>query len=85
MRFRRPSSEAEAEAPKKRARRKKATEPPLINMARYKFLGLNLDYSIAKARTQLGYQPPFTTQQGLERAVAELLAAEKANSAASNA
>ena len=74
-----------AKGMERRARRKKATEPPLINMARYKFLGLNLDYSIAKARTQLGYQPPFTTQQGLERAVAELLAAEKANSAASNA
>ena len=65
----------------RRARRKKATEPPLINMARYKFLGLNLDYSIAKARKQLGYKPPYTTEQGLERAVAELLASEKSNSA----
>src|SRR5208337_5617820 len=28
-----------------------AKNPPLINKARFKFLGLNLDYSIEKART----------------------------------
>jgi nucleoside-diphosphate-sugar epimerase len=55
----------------RRAHRKKATEPPLINKARYKFLGLNLDYSIAKARRELGYEPPYTTEQGLEAAMAE--------------
>ena len=37
-----------------------AKNPPLINKARYKFLGLHLDYSIEKARRVLGYQPPFT-------------------------
>ena len=62
----------------RRARRKGATEPPLINMARYKFLGLNLDYSIAKAQRELGYQPPYTTEQGLQRAMADLLEAETA-------
>ncbi|MBX6313649.1 MAG: NAD-dependent epimerase/dehydratase family protein [Isosphaeraceae bacterium] len=45
--------------------------PPLINKARYKFLGLNLDYSIAKARRVLGYDPPYTTDQGLAEAMAE--------------
>jgi nucleoside-diphosphate-sugar epimerase len=60
----------------RRARRRGATEPPLINMAHYKFLGLNLDYSIAKAQRELGYQPPYTTEQGLERSMAALLAAE---------
>ncbi len=55
----------------RRARRKKATEPPLINKARYKFLGLNLDYSIDKARNLLGYDPPYTTEQGLEAALAD--------------
>lgn len=57
----------------RRAIRKKATTPPLVNKARYKFLGLNLDYSIEKARKVLGYQPPFTTDQGLEAAIADLV------------
>ncbi len=48
-----------------------AQNPPLINKARFKFLGLNLDYSIDKARRVLGYQPPFTFEQGIERAMAE--------------
>jgi 2-alkyl-3-oxoalkanoate reductase len=48
-----------------------AKNPPLINKARYKFLGLNLDYSIEKARRVLGYEPPFTFEQGIERAMNE--------------
>ncbi|HQX51138.1 MAG TPA: NAD-dependent epimerase/dehydratase family protein [Planctomycetaceae bacterium] len=32
-------------------------EAPLLNSARIKFLGLNLDYSIDKAISQLGYNP----------------------------
>jgi len=48
-----------------------AENPPLINKARYKFLGLNLDYSIEKARRVLDYRPPFTFEQGIERAMAE--------------
>jgi len=55
----------------RRAKRLKSSEPPLVNRARYKFLGLNLDYSIAKARRVLGYEPPFTTEQGLAAAMAE--------------
>jgi nucleoside-diphosphate-sugar epimerase len=55
----------------RRAKRRGATEPPLVNKARYKFLGLNLDYSIAKAQRVLGYQPPFTTEVGLVEAMAE--------------
>lgn len=58
----------------RRARRKGATEPPLVNKARYKFLALNLDYSIDKARQVLGYEPAYTTEQGLKAAVADLLA-----------
>ena len=49
----------------------RAKRPPLINKARYKFLGLNLDYSIEKARRVLGYEPPFTFEEGMERAMAE--------------
>jgi nucleoside-diphosphate-sugar epimerase len=58
------------------AKRRGATEPPMINKARYKFLGLNLDYSIERARKVLGYEPPYTTEQGLEAAMADLLARE---------
>jgi nucleoside-diphosphate-sugar epimerase len=56
----------------RRARRLRATEPPLVNKARYKFLALNLDYSIAKAQRVLGYQPPYTTEEGLVESMAEL-------------
>jgi nucleoside-diphosphate-sugar epimerase len=55
----------------RRAKRRGDTTPPLVNKARYKFLGLNLDYSIAKARRILGYEPPFSTEQGLQAALAE--------------
>jgi nucleoside-diphosphate-sugar epimerase len=48
-----------------------AKNPPIINKARYKFLGLNLDYSIAKARRVLGYEPPFGFDEAIERAMAE--------------
>ena len=58
----------------RRAIRRKATTPPLVNKARYKFLGLNLDYSIEKAKTRLGYIPPFTTEAGLVAAMADLTA-----------
>ena len=60
-----------ANAMERRAKRIGATEPPLVNKARYKFLGLNLDYSIEKARKVLGYEPPFTTEQGLKAAMSE--------------
>ena len=48
-----------------------AKNPPLINQARYKFLGLNLDYSIDKARRVLGYNPPYRFEQAIELAMAE--------------
>lgn len=63
-----------AQVLERRAIRRGDTTPPLVNKARYKFLGLNLDYSIEKARTRLGYAPPFTTHAGLEAAVADLAA-----------
>jgi nucleoside-diphosphate-sugar epimerase len=59
----------------RRAIRKGATTPPLVNKARYKFLGLNLDFSIDKARKVLGYNPPYTTEAGLKAAVADLTSA----------
>jgi len=52
------------------ARRKKAPDPPRLTMARLKFLGLNLDFSIEKARKMLDYRPPYTFDQGLAATVA---------------
>ncbi|WP_165066196.1 NAD-dependent epimerase/dehydratase family protein [Paludisphaera rhizosphaerae] len=46
-------------------------DAPIINKARYKFLGLNLDYSIEKARRVLGYDPPYGFDEAIERAMAE--------------
>jgi len=59
----------------RRAKRLKSDTPPLVNKARYKFLGLNLDFSIEKARKVLGYAPPFSTDSGLAAAVADLVRA----------
>lgn len=47
-------------------------EAPLLSQARIKFLGLNLDYSIEKARRELGYAPSTDFQQ----AIAETLRTE---------
>lgn len=42
-------------------------EAPVPSMATVKFLGLNLDFSIDKARNRLGYAPPFTFDEGMDR------------------
>jgi nucleoside-diphosphate-sugar epimerase len=41
------------------------TEPPRLTQARLKFLGLNLDFSIERARKELGYAPAVPFDQGL--------------------
>ena len=46
-------------------------DAPIINKARYKFLGLNLDYSIEKARKVLGYTPPYGFDEAMRRSMAE--------------
>ena len=46
-----------------------AKEAPRLSMARYKFLALNLEYSIAKAKRVLGYRPPLSFQEGMAEAV----------------
>jgi nucleoside-diphosphate-sugar epimerase len=50
-------------------RRKNKPYPPIITQAVVKFAGLNLDFSIGKARTQLNYQPPYTFAQGMAEAL----------------
>jgi nucleoside-diphosphate-sugar epimerase len=47
-----------------------ATEAPLFTRARLKFLGLNLDFSIEKAKRELGYRPRYS----FDEAIAETMA-----------
>lgn len=45
-------------------------EAPLLSSARIKFLALNLDYSIEKARRVLGYEPPADFHDAMRATVA---------------
>jgi 2-alkyl-3-oxoalkanoate reductase len=47
-----------------------AKNPPRLTQARLKFLGLNLDFSIEKARARLGYAPAWTFERGLAETLA---------------
>ncbi len=47
------------------SRMTRATAPPLLNRTRMKFLYFNQDYSIEKARRELGYTPRYTYREGL--------------------
>jgi nucleoside-diphosphate-sugar epimerase len=53
-----------------RARRRNRPTPPRLTQARLKFMGLNLDFSIDKARRQLGYAPRFSFDEGMRETVA---------------
>jgi nucleoside-diphosphate-sugar epimerase len=48
-----------------RARRKNSPKPPRLTQGRLKFLGLNLDFSIDRARQQLGYRPKWTFDEAM--------------------
>jgi nucleoside-diphosphate-sugar epimerase len=54
----------------RRARRKGATQAPQLTQARLKLLGLNLDFSIEKARRELGYQPPVPFDEAMHETMA---------------
>jgi len=49
-------------------RRENRPNPPRITQAQLKFAGLNLDFSIAKARTKLGYSPRVLFGEGMKEA-----------------
>jgi nucleoside-diphosphate-sugar epimerase len=49
-------------------RRENRPNPPRITQAQLKFAGLNLDFSIAKARTKLGYTPRVLFDEGIKQA-----------------
>jgi nucleoside-diphosphate-sugar epimerase len=49
------------------ARLTKAKEPPYITKTRIKFLSLNLDFDIGKTKSDLGYDPRISVEEGLRR------------------
>lgn len=51
-------------------RRENRPYPPRVTQAQLKFAGLNLDFSIAKARTKLGYSPRVSFEEGMRAALA---------------
>jgi nucleoside-diphosphate-sugar epimerase len=53
-----------------RARHRGSPTAPLLTQGRVKFLGLNLDFSIEKAKRELGYQPHVSFDQGMEKTIA---------------
>ncbi len=53
-----------------RARKRGAAEAPRLTQARLKFMGLNLDFSIDKAKRELGYHPAYTFDEGMRQTLA---------------
>ena len=54
----------------RKARRRGDKQPPRLTQARLKFLGLNLEYSIEKAKRELGYKPRVGFDQGIKETMA---------------
>jgi nucleoside-diphosphate-sugar epimerase len=54
------------------ARLRGKTSPPFLTRAQLKFMTLNLDYSIAKAKRVLGYQPRVDFREGILAALDDL-------------
>lgn len=54
----------------RQARRAGASEPPRLTQARLKLFGLNLDFSIDKAKRELGYRPRIPFDQAIQETIA---------------
>jgi nucleoside-diphosphate-sugar epimerase len=52
------------------ARLRGAKEAPRVTQARLKFVGLNLDFSIEKAKRELGYKPRVDFDEGMRQTIA---------------
>jgi nucleoside-diphosphate-sugar epimerase len=52
------------------ARKKNSPKPPRLTQGRLKLFGLNLDFSIEKAKRELGYRPRWTFDEGMRETVA---------------
>ena len=53
-----------------RARRRGDKVAPPVTQGRLKFMGLNLDFSIEKAKRELGYQPRVSFDEGMRQTTA---------------
>jgi nucleoside-diphosphate-sugar epimerase len=53
-----------------RARKHGSPKPPRLTQGRLKLLGLNLDFSIEKAKRELGYRPRWNFDEGMRETVA---------------
>jgi nucleoside-diphosphate-sugar epimerase len=62
------------------ARLRGAKQAPRLTQARLKFLGLNLGFSVEKAKRELGYQPRVKFQEGIQAALSWWKAHEAAGS-----
>lgn len=63
-------AKALAWAMERKARKQQAPEPPRLTQARVKFLGLNLDFSIERAKQELGYRPRVSFDEGMAETMA---------------
>jgi nucleoside-diphosphate-sugar epimerase len=54
----------------RQARRAGAEQPPRLTQARLKLFGLNLDFSIDKAKRELGYQPRTPFAEAIQETIA---------------
>ena len=54
----------------RQARRSGTSQPPRLTQARLKLFGLNLDYSIDKAKRELGYRPSVPFDQAMNETIA---------------
>lgn len=52
------------------ARKKNSPKPPRLTQGRLKLFGLNLDFSIDKAKRELGYRPRWNFDEGMRETVA---------------
>ncbi|HTU19565.1 MAG TPA: NAD-dependent epimerase/dehydratase family protein [Gemmataceae bacterium] len=52
------------------ARKKNSPKAPRVTQGRLKLFGLNLDFSIEKAKSQLGYRPRWSFDEGMRETVA---------------
>ena len=52
------------------ARKKNSPKPPRLTQGRLKLFGLNLDFSIEKAKRELGYRPHWSFDEGMRETVA---------------
>ena len=54
----------------KKARLLGAKEAPKFTFAKLKFMGYNLDFSIEKAKAELGYLPRYSFSDGMNETMA---------------